>query len=122
MKTKLLLIIPLFLFAGLIILPSCNTPEPATGNLFITVYNPGTGSLVVNEQVYLATSYYNLTHGIYLRTAWTNIAGQVYFGDLDPGYYYYDTEHWEDYGGTLLYAGFDFYVHLYVNTPGVSQK
>lgn len=122
MKTKLLFITTVIMIAGFLVLPSCNTPEPITGTLTITVYQPSTGTVVANEQVYLATSLYNLMHGIYIRTAWTNSLGQVYFADLTPMFYYYDTEHWEDYGGTMIYAGFDFYVHLYVNTPASGKK
>ncbi|MEI7981142.1 MAG: hypothetical protein WCI71_05785 [Bacteroidota bacterium] len=121
MKTKLLFFSTVMI-ALFFAISSCTSPNPTVGTLTITVYNPSSGALIVGEQVYLATSLTNLKQGIYIRTAWTNNFGLVYFGDLTPGFYFYDTEHWEDYGATQLYAGLDFYVHLYVNTPAVRKK
>lgn len=110
------------MIAGFLTFSSCSDPDPTFGTLTIIVYNPSNGTVITNEQVYLATSLNNLKQGIYIKNAWTNNLGLVYFGDLPPGFYYYDTEHWEDYGATQLYAGFDFYVHLYVNTPASPKK
>ncbi len=122
MKTKLTFLTAALMIAGFFFFSSCNSPEPTFGTLTITVYNPASGMLIPGEQVYLASSLNNLKQGIYLRTAWTDNLGLVYFGELPPGFYYYDTEHWEDYGATMVYAGWDFYVHLYVNTPVAGKK
>jgi hypothetical protein len=106
----------------LAVIPSCKVSEPTFGNLTITVYDPLTGSFIVNEQINLATSFSDLQQGVAIRKAWTNTEGQVYFGELAPGFYYYKALSWNDYGGIMVYAGSDFYTHLYVNTPILKKK
>ncbi|MEI7500495.1 MAG: hypothetical protein WCK84_08585 [Bacteroidota bacterium] len=122
MNIKLLFLILVTLIAGSFTFSSCSDEYPTFGTLTITVYNPATGSVVAGEKLYLATSLSNLKQGIYLYTERTNSLGLVYFGNLAPGFYFYDTENWEDYGATNIYAGVDFFVHLYVNTPGSKKK
>ena len=102
--------------------PSCTVNDPTFGNLTIAVYNPATGLYIPNEQVYLATSFADLRNGVYIKTGWTDANGLIYFGELGPGYYYYDTYNWEDYGGSKVYAGNDYYVSLSVNTPRPPKK
>ncbi|MCK9218821.1 MAG: hypothetical protein PHF97_01465 [Bacteroidales bacterium] len=121
MKKQVLFFI-LVMVSGIIMVSSCKQTDPIFGTLTVTVYDPIAGTVVPNEEVYLATSFYNLSHGAYLRTAWTNAGGAVYFGELAPGFYYYDTKDWEDFGAVMIYAGNDFYVHLYVNTPATVKK
>jgi len=106
----------MLLFGNLVLFPSCKVENPTTGILVIRVMDTN-GELVVGEQVFLATSHENLKNGIYYATAWTDLDGEVLFMDLNPIYYWYDTEHWEDYGATQVYAGIEHYVILWVNTP-----
>jgi hypothetical protein len=122
MRSKLLLMVGLILFSGLILTPSCTVTDPTFGTLTVTVYDPVTGIIVADEEVYLATSLDNLKAGIYLKTGWTGSKGSIYFGDLPPAFYYFDTARWEDYGAAQVYAGIDQYVILYVNTPAAPKK
>ena len=103
-------------FGGLTLMPSCKVEEPTSGILVITVMD-SYGNLVTGEQVYIATSYQNLQTGHYYARGWTDELGEVLFMDLPPVYFWYDTEHWEDYGATQVYVGFEHYVILWVNTP-----
>lgn len=108
--------ISILLVSGFLCLPSCSTEDPTTGILNITVLDTW-GFPVAFEQVYLATSHQNLKEGIYVSSGWTNEFGQIAFYGLIPIVYWYDTEHWEDYGANQVYAGIEDYVFLWVNTP-----
>ncbi|TSA25733.1 MAG: carboxypeptidase regulatory-like domain-containing protein [Bacteroidetes bacterium] len=116
MKKWIVLFSGFLLFASIVLFPSCSTKEATTGLLIIKVMDSN-GEVVVGEQVYLATSYQNLQSGTYIGNKWTDQNGNVLFTDLVPGVYWYDTEHWEDYGAVQVYAGFDHMVILWVNTP-----
>jgi len=122
MKRKLSMIFTVVTLCSLVFTPSCTVKDPTFGNLTVAVYNPATGLYIANEQVYLATSLADLQNGIYIKTGWTDFNGLIYFGELAPGYYYYDTYDWEDYGGSMVYAGSDYYVTLSVNTPRPLKK
>ena len=117
MKTWKSILFTVLLFSSMVIIPSCSTYEdPTTGILTITVMTT-TGEVVVGEEVFLATSYQNLQAGIYVARGWTDIDGQIWFADLLPMVYWYDTVDWEDYGASQVYAGIEHYVILWVNTP-----
>jgi len=117
MKAKIMFVNLFLVFAGIVNLSSCTTvPDPTFGTLTITVYNSITDEIIQGEQIFLATSLSNLKQGIYLKNAWTNEKGMVFFGELAPGYYFFDAENWEDYGASNIYAGVDYNVHLYVNS------
>lgn len=116
MKKLVILMSGLLLFTSLVILPSCSSEDATEGILVIRVMD-SKGKLLVGEQVYLAISYQNLQAGKYISNKWTNQEGEVLFQDLPPIIYWYDTEHWEDYGAVQVYAGIDVHVILWVNTP-----
>ncbi|MFH1297888.1 MAG: hypothetical protein ABIJ04_11570 [Bacteroidota bacterium] len=116
MKKWFVLLSGILLFASIVMLPSCSSEEATVGILVIKVMDTN-GNVVVGEQVYLATSYQNLQTGNYIGNKWTDQNGEVLFMDLTPIYYWYDTEHWEDYGAVQVYAGIEHFVILWVNTP-----
>jgi hypothetical protein len=116
MRQKLLVIITMILFSGLIITPSCKTTDPTFGTLTVTVFDPGSGAVMPNLKINLSSSLADLKAGTFTRSAWTNEKGQVYFGELAPLFYFFGTEQFDDYGAIQIYAGNDFYVHYYPNT------
>lgn len=116
MKKWFILLSGILFFASIVILPSCSSDEATVGILVITVMDMD-GNLIEGEQVYLATSHENLKEGIYISNQWTGPLGSVLFMDLPPIVYWYDTEHWEDYGAVQVYAGIEQFVTLWVNTP-----
>ena len=122
MKKKLLFFITLIIFSGLIITPSCKTADPTFGTLSITVFDPVTGLPIPNLQINLATSFSDLKAGVYIKSAWTDAMGLVYFGNLTPLYYFYGSQLYDDYGALHIYAGNDFYAHYYPNTPHQGGK
>lgn len=97
-------------------LPSCSTEQPTHGILVVTVMDAN-GNVLPYEQVFLASSYQNLRNEEYLMTGWTDEKGEVLFMNLLPAFYWYDTQHWEDYGAAQVWAGIEHYVILWVNTP-----
>jgi hypothetical protein len=121
MKRNSLLIITSLLVAGALWLASCSDKEPEVGMLTINVINPQSGP-VPWEWVYLATSLENLQNKVYADQAQTTEQGWVKFDTLTPGIYWYDTEHWEDYGAVGVYLGIDTRAVLWVNTPGPGKK
>lgn len=116
MKKSFVVLTGLFLMMTIVFLPSCSTEEPVTGILVIKVMDSN-GDIIVNEQVMIAASFEDLMAGNYLGNKWTDINGEVLFMDLPPLFYWYDTEHWEDYGAAQVYAGIEHFVILWVNTP-----
>jgi len=116
MKKWIVFLAGLLLFGGVILFPSCNEEQPTTGILVIQVVDSN-GFAIPEEQVFLAISLQNLTTGIYISEGWTNEQGVVFFADLLPLHYWYDTEHWEDYGGAQVWAGVEHIVTLRVTTP-----
>ena len=119
---KILSIFAGILMTGLILFPGCAEEKITWGTLSVTVLDFYTGLPINNEQVYLATSFTNMKQGIYFRDAWTNALGTVYFTNLSPLVYYYDTKNWQDWGAAQVYAGYDHYVYLFVNTPADKKK
>ncbi len=84
------------LFLGLaFVLTGCkkDDPEPTqstTGGLVVKVQLEGSTGYLTGALVGLATSQENLDNSIYLQDLETNSSGQVNFGQLNPGNYYYD--------------------------------
>ncbi len=122
MKAKIIMLFSVLMISGLIIFPACSDDNPTTGTLTVVILNFETGLPVAGEQVYLATSYEHLKTGVHYRNAWTNNLGVAYFGDLPPLIYYIDTQQWNDWIASHVYAGYDDYVVLYVNTPQGKKK
>ena len=75
------------------------------------------GTLVTGELIYLSRSYQDLQNRIHIDSAWTNVYGFFHFTEKEPGYYWYDTKTWEDYGAAKVLNGIDTFVILCVNTP-----
>ncbi|MBE0646682.1 MAG: hypothetical protein IH596_02740 [Bacteroidales bacterium] len=116
MRKLFVLMSGLLLLGSLVILPSCSSEDATVGILVIQVMTSD-GNVLVGEPVYLATSYQNLQSKNYVASGWTDQYGEVLFMDLTPLEYWYDTEHWEDYGAVQTYAGIEQFVTLWVNTP-----
>ncbi len=116
MKKLFILLSGFLFFVSIVMLPSCSSEEATVGILVIKVMDTD-GNIVIGEQVYIATSYQNLKAGNYVSNQWTDQDGTVLFMDLTPVVYWYDTEHWEDYGAVQVYAGIEQFVTLWVNTP-----
>jgi uncharacterized membrane protein len=103
--------------------PGCTSKGPSTGSLTITVINYKTGLPVANELVYLATSYDNLKiNQVYVTMGYTDTKGQIMFHDLNPVMMYYDTQTWENYGATQVYAGIDMLAILFVNNDTLKMN
>lgn len=100
---------------------SCTKEQKTPGMLTIQVIGPNF-TPVPWEKVYLATSLENLRQHSYLQEAMTSENGYAKFDTLTPGVYWFDTEHWEDYGAVEVYFNIDFHTILYVNTPSGIQK
>lgn len=115
MKKLFALMTGVLLFSSILILPSCNSEEPTIGILVISVIDT-TNTPVANEQVYLAASYEDMIAKNYLGSKWTNQEGIVTFINLPPLIYWYDTEHFENWGAIQVYAGIEQLVTLRVNT------
>ncbi len=116
MKRTVILIIAILAVCSAAWLASC-TKEPQTpGMLTLRVVNPQTGP-VPWEKVYLATSAANLQAHIYVQETMTSDSGYAKFDTLTPGLYWYDTEHWEDYGASEVFLNIDTHAILWVNTP-----
>jgi len=116
MKKSMLIFFAFIMLSGVVFSPSC-TKNETTGTLTIYVSDFFTGLPIINEQVYLATSYANMQQGVYVATGWTDYNGMVFFGGISPATYWYDTQDWQDWGAVRTFAGVDQYVFLYVNTP-----
>ena len=96
MKSKI--IIFAFLFLGLTAgFSGCkkDEQEPAktTGGLVVKVKLAGSTGFLTGVDVGLATSQVNLDNSVYLQDKSTDANGQVNFGQLNPGNYYYDCSH-----------------------------
>jgi len=117
MNRKIILVFAALLISGLTIFPGCKDDNPTFGTLTVVVQDFLTGLPVAGEQVYIATSYQNMQNKTFYRNAWTNDLGIVYFGELPPLVYFIDTQDWQDWVASQVYAGYDDYVVLFVNTP-----
>jgi len=122
MKKRIYFLSAMILLCGLIISPGCTKNDSTTGSLTIYISDFYSGLPIVNEQVYLATSYANMQQGIYYATGWTDFNGMAYFGEISPATFWYDTQDWQDWGAVRTFAGVDQYVFLYVNTPAKKAK
>jgi len=121
MRNRFFLFLSALTFSSLLLLSGCNSKSPETGTLTITVIDYMTNLPVPNQLVYIATSYANLKNHVWLNSLYTDANGKVFFHDLMPVMTYYDTEQWEDYSATQVYAGIDQLAVLYVNDP-LSKK
>jgi len=122
MKKNIQFVVAVLLMSNLVFLPSCFPADPTLGSLTVKVLDFYTGLPVVNEKVYIATSYANMQHGIYYCTSCTDLNGNAFFGEIPPSVYWYDTHTWQDWGAIQTYAGIDQYAHLYVNDPFKKAK
>ncbi|MCX6284890.1 MAG: hypothetical protein NTW31_11730 [Bacteroidetes bacterium] len=122
MRKSFFMVLSAITFSWLMLFSGCSSKNPSTGTLTVIVYDYMTNTVVPNELVYLATSYQNLRNHVWINSLYTDANGRVYFHDLTPIITYYDTEHWENYGATQVYAGIDETAILYVNNPLVSKK
>ena len=68
-------------------------PIPTTGGLIVKVKLTGSTGYLSDVLVGLATSQENLDNEVYLQDKTTDANGQVNFGQLNPGNYYYDCYH-----------------------------
>jgi len=121
MRKTLSVILSAFVLSLLILITGCASKNATTGTLTIQVIDYKTNAPIPNELVYIATSYLNLKNHVWLNSLYSDANGKVFFHDLTPIVIYYDTEHWENYGAVMIYAGIDQTALLYVNTP-VPQK
>jgi len=117
MKKKIPFVVAILLLCNLVFLPSCNPADPTFGSLTIKVRDFYTGLPIINEKIYIATSYINMQQGIYFATTWTDLNGNAFFPEISPAVYWYDTQTWEDWGAIQTYAGIDQYAYLHVNDP-----
>ena len=107
----------IFIFlAGFLFFSSCSDPAPTKGSLTITVMKYD-GTPLSGILIYLSRSYQDLQNRSYIDSAWTNAYGYFHFSEKEPGYYWYDTKDWEDYGAAKVLNGIDTFVILWVNTP-----
>jgi len=116
MKKWFIYVSGFFIFTCTAMLPSCSTNESVIGILVIKVIDADENP-VVAEQVFLALTYEQMKTKDYFASSWTNKDGNATFIDLTPLYYWYDTEHWEDWGAIQVYAGIEQLITLRVNTP-----
>jgi len=96
MKSKIVFLAILFL--GLTVaFTGCTKedpePTPTTGSLVVKVKLAGSTGFLTGALVGLATSQVNLDNSVYLQDKDTDANGQVNFGRLNPGNYYYDCFH-----------------------------
>ncbi len=111
-------ILLVFLFlSAIVVVPSCTEKQPDKGTLSVRVIKASDGSSVPYELVYLAKTYQDMQNKIHFDSNWTDMNGFFRFRDLDPGVYWYDTQHWEDYGAARVLNAVDIDVILWVQTP-----
>ena len=93
MKNKFL-ILAVLLFGFATTFTSCKKeeiePTPTTGGLVVKVQLEGSTGYLTDAMVGLASSQENLENMVYLHDLDTDANGQVNFGQLNPGNYYYD--------------------------------
>jgi hypothetical protein len=104
------------LLAGMFFFVSCTEEKATTGSLTVVAMD-STGSYVPNIQINLAKSVDELKNHTYITKDWTNEKGAVIFHDLLPGYYWFSTDGWDDYGSARVFTGIDHYVVLWLNNP-----
>jgi len=99
-----------------IYLSSCSEKTTSTGNLTISVVD-STDAIIPYIMVHVAVSYDDLENKNYYRSEYTNAAGDIRFTELPPREYWYKVDGYEDLGSILVYAGKDYFVTLYTNSP-----
>lgn len=117
MRKYFLMVLSALTFSWLILFSGCSSKNPTTGTLTVIVYDYMTNTVIPNELVYIASSYQNLRNHVWMNSLYTDASGRAYFHDLAPIVTFYDTEHWESYGASQVYAGIDETAILYVNSP-----
>jgi hypothetical protein len=76
-------------------------PAKTTGGMIVKVKLTGSTGYLTGVDVGLATSQANLDNEVYLQDKTTDANGQINFGQLNPGNYYYDC--------LTTIAGIDYY-------------
>jgi hypothetical protein len=114
MRKNIVMIISTLSFCGLMTFSGCSSKNATDGTVTITIVDYKTNLPIPNELVYISSSYENLKNHVWLDSKYTDGTGRVSYR-LTPILVYYDTEHWENYGATQVYAGTDESVILYVN-------
>ena len=77
-------------------------PVKTTGNMIVKVKLAGSTGYLTGVGVGLASSKVNLDNEVYLQDKITDANGQVNFGELNPGNYYFDCE--AIVAGTIYYG------------------
>jgi hypothetical protein len=122
MYRKIIVLLAVFISAGLVFSTSCTEPPPDKGSLGIKVLRASDGLPVQSELIYISRSYQDLENKIHLDSNWTDSNGFFRFRQKNPGFYWYDTQHWEDYGAAEVLNGIDADVILWVNTPDTTIR
>ena len=122
MFRRINILVLIITMAGMVLLSSCSDPKPDKGSLGITVVNGITGMPVPYELLYISKSYQDLENNIHLDSSWTDANGSLRFHQLAPGIYWYDTQHWQDFGAARVMNGIDTDVTLWVNTPDTTVQ
>lgn len=121
MKRFAALILVFLTLSALPVFNACTKEAQTPGMLTLRVMHFENGP-VPWEKVYLATSLENLQAGVYFQEAMTSETGYCKFDTLQPGLYWYDTEHWEDFGAVEVYLNIDSHAVLWVNTPAEPKE
>jgi hypothetical protein len=123
MKRIIPIFLALILISGAFFFFSCKGKDPLTGTLSITARTKE-GVITANNPVaiYIASSKDNLDNKIYVGSGWLDANGSKIFRDLQPTYYWYRVDGWDDYGAAEVFAGVDASVFLWLNTPSSSKK
>lgn len=121
MKRNAIFLVTFLTLTFTLFLGSCSKNDPESGMLTLQVMRPNFG-VVPWENVYIATSLENLQARYYMDSCMTNENGYAKFDTLAPGMYWYDTQHWEDYGAMEIYLGIDTHAILWVNSPAGGKK
>jgi hypothetical protein len=106
----------MILFGG-IYFSSCSDNPPTTGTLTVTVLD-SLGQPIPYANVNLAATFSDLRAKNFIKTYQTTVNGDVYFADLKPMLYWYNSDKFKDLGAVQVYAGKDYFVTLYENSPG----
>ena len=116
MKRSIVISFVFMAFVAILPVTSCTKDNPTFGILSLTL-EKANGVPISVEYVYLATSYQNLMNGVYTQQGWADDSGYIKFLDLAPGWYWYKAEGWDDIAATQVYAGNDYHVILWLNSP-----
>ncbi len=93
------------LFFALINITGCRkSMEDPTGDLVINARD-GAGASLVGKTVYLYDNLYDYDNNFYSETQVTDNSGQVRFGYLTPGVYYFECDFVNTYGEIITISG-----------------